>query len=781
MADERIDVGIYATDHTAGAAGAAAKNLQKVETTVQSASKNMLTAANASKVMSFAMGGFAATSAFQLAQAVANGTVELAKINVVIARSRSAFTVLSGGAEQAKAKLEAVRRASMGTVNDLDAMQLANKAAALGMAKTAGELEKIVGVATKISMVMGGDVSSILDNLSAAAANLSFVRLDTMGISAGKTKAKMQELLETEKGLSQEQAFLQASVAVANETFKGMGEGALVARDGAKELETSWRNLTIAIASSQLGDAANAALSGLAEGISDITSGQAVIDSLKQAIKQNDLLIAGYEARLEAARDTAYMDQVQAGALAEVDAMSGQAAINAQAYADESANLVAQLENEISALERTNQALFNQIAAASGAKEMTVQTADEAWAAAAAWLTFAGAVDTANGALSRSGGKPRTPRDTRTREQRFADVVGPDIKTRQAKEGEFDAAYMKISSRMQQTALGFQRVGREANDLAGAMKGASSALEGAAEKIPGLFGTSQVTEADMAKAKAGLPVNYPDDYVRRAKDELINKVDYANIDPAEVAKSVGLDLSVGADVIVAELERQWASGEYFVNPENLLKVNWDAYRTLMQQQANAAFGGSNLLAEAMKQGITEDSWQAATTGTGPLLVDGVTESIKTADMNPAAEQFGIKMGSAFGDQTTTAGKAAAGAGEALAIAINAAYNNTAASLPWNVYIPGVGGDSGTNSANNGTPNTKPSKAVGTSYWAGGALKVHKDEMIVLPRGSQVRTAMESQQSVADGGNVTVNAVVNTPIDVEMLTQQIMRNLRRRAS
>ena len=48
MADERIDVGIYATDHTAGAAGAAAKNLQKVETTVQSASKNMLTAANAS-------------------------------------------------------------------------------------------------------------------------------------------------------------------------------------------------------------------------------------------------------------------------------------------------------------------------------------------------------------------------------------------------------------------------------------------------------------------------------------------------------------------------------------------------------------------------------------------------------------------------------------------------------------------------------------------------------------------------------------------------------------
>jgi hypothetical protein len=307
-----------------------------------------------------------------------------------------------------------------------------------------------------------------------------------------------------------------------------------------------------------------------------------------------------------------------------------------------------------------------------------------------------------------------------------------------------------------------------------AAKNAASALEGAINKIPGLLGLSSVTDLDMKKAAAGLSVRYPDSYVREAKDELMNGKDYANIDPAEVAKSVGLDLSVGADLIVAELERQWASGEYFVNPDNLLKVDWEAYKTLMQQEANASLGASNLIAEAMKQGITPESWKAATEGTGPLIVAGVQSSLDAADMTSAAKAFGTKLDSAFADTGSEAYTSAYGAGEALAQTINAGFAATAGLLNWGVPVTG-----GTPAGDTTTP---PAKAIGTSYWTGGAMRVHKDETIVLPRGSAVYTARETASSGGGNGASPVNIYnsVQTPITVEMVAQKTLQLLKRRS-
>jgi hypothetical protein len=779
MGEERVDIGIYATDKTSAAAGAASKNLKQVEQTVEATNKSMLSAANAGKAMGFVMGGFAATAAFQMAQQVATGTVELAKMHVVVSRSKAAFTQLSGGAAQATQKLDAVRRASMGTVNDLDAMQLANKAAALGMANTAAELEKVVAVATKISMVMGGDVGGILDNLSAAAANLSFVRLDTMGISASATKKKMEELLKTEKGLSKEQAFLAAAVAVANEKFKGIGEGADVAVDGAKKLQVAWDNLWASIADSKVGEAANNALNNIA----DIFTTKKQIESVNLNLQINKKLMLDQQMVLKAANDQAaqykdHMDGIASGALGDADAF-GAAASSVQQYTAENKAHLESVKGLAEQYQLSAERLTILLADLGAVKLMTAQTNAEAWAGAAAWGKYGKAASDALASI-RTAGRLTPAMDTRSTEQRIEDTVGGSLNAKRSRTDPVEAGMNKFANVMRFTSSVSTLAGRNIDKLGAAAGSAVSSLEGAAKKIPGLFGTSPVTELDMAKAKAGMKVNYPDDYVRQAKDEMLNGVDYANIDPAEVAKSLGLDLSVGFDVVIAELERQWASGEYFVNPDNLLKINWDAYKTLMQQEANASLGSSNLIAAAMQQGITEESWTAATEGTGPMIVAGVTDSIKDADMNPAAAQFGTKMQSAFGDASTEAGKAAASAGEALAIAVNAAYNNTAASLPWNVYIPGVS-NAAPGTGSTGTEGAKPSKAVGTSYWVGGALKVHKDETIMLPRGSAVRTAMESQQAANAGGNVTVNAVVNTPIDVEVLTQQILRQLRRRAA
>jgi hypothetical protein len=764
MADD-IEVGIKATDKTAAGTSSAVSNIKKVDQAAAASTKAMAGLSTAGKAMGFVMGGFMATGAANLAMQIGQGTVELARMNVQVTRARSAFTVLSGGAENARAKLEAVKRASMGTVSELDAMQLANKAAALGMANTASELEKVVGTATKISMVMGGDVAGVLDNLSAAAANLSFVRLDTMGISANETKLKMAELLKTTKGLTQEQAFLQAAILVSQKTFDGINMDSAI--DGATRLEVAWKDLQTRLAEGGAGRGANAFLNGVADGL------KALEEDDKKYAKQ---LIADTNDRIAAMQEEVAASGELSQANAELISIMTQAGASSVDVAIKIAEM-SQIDGEATAAKRELIAsLVTERDAMMQAAGVTAHASQSVFQNIPTWVNFASALYTvadAAGAVSRAyagiGAGPRNP----NRAERGDAAVGG---ARSTGNGAIATALGNALAPDGGARQGLNQLAKAAKEGAGAMSAAAKAsddlrstFEGAVRSIPGLFGVSSVTELDMKKAKAGLAVNYPDNYVRRAKDELLNGVDQADIDPAEVAKSVGLDLSVGADLIVAELERQWASGEYFVNPENLLKIDWEAYKVLMQQEANAALGSQNLIAEAMKQGITPESWQAATTGTGPLIVAGVQASLDDADMTPAAKAFGEKMRAAFADTSSDAYTSAYGAGESLATTINAGFANIVGTLNWGIPVTGgapTGGE------------TPPAKAIGTSYWTGGALRVHKDETIVLPRGSAVYTAAQSAQSGGNSSTVVVNANVPTPVSQRALVDMVLREIKR---
>lgn len=174
-------------------------------------------------------------------------------------------------------------------------------------------------------------------------------------------------------------------------------------------------------------------------------------------------------------------------------------------------------------------------------------------------------------------------------------------------------------------------LGTSLGELGESTKDVVGELESALSRIPGLFSTSQVTESDMDRAAAGLPVNYADNYVRRAKDELLNGVDWADIDPAEVATSLGLDPSVPARIIVDELVRQWESGEYFANPENLAKIDWQAVKDAALKEANAVLGQQNIIAEAMSQGITIESFKPLATGSVANISNALSEAVSTPE------------------------------------------------------------------------------------------------------------------------------------------------------
>lgn len=206
------------------------------------------------------LGGAAGFLSFQAIRAV---TTEVANLNVTVTRSRNAFTALSGGAEEAEKRLKAIQGAAGGTMDELTAMNLANRLVALGMADSSGEMEKAVETGRKIATVMGGDVQGALENLSLAAANLSFMRLDQMGISATKVRARMKELTEANQALGKEQAFLQAAMEIANTTFAGIDTSKAVS--GTEKLTAALSDLKMALVESPAGDLANSFLGSVAD------------------------------------------------------------------------------------------------------------------------------------------------------------------------------------------------------------------------------------------------------------------------------------------------------------------------------------------------------------------------------------------------------------------------------------------------------------------------------------------------------------------------------------
>lgn len=296
---------------------------------------------------------------------------------------------------------------------------------------------------------------------------------------------------------------------------------------------------------------------------------------------------------------------------------------------------------------------------------------------------------------------------------------------------------------------------------------ALSDLSSALGKIPGLMSTSPVTSQDMARAAAGLPVNYADNYVRRATDELVNGVDWADIDPAEVAASVGLDPSVPAQIIIDELTRQWETGEYFANPENLAKIDWQAVKDAALKEANAVLGNQNIMAEALAQGITVESFKPmATDGVGKMA-GAITQAIYTPENTSALEDAGEQAYSIWfrGWQTGAA--------------------NAPITPPGGLPTPpgGAIGPSQQVTLPNGFTLTippLPGNARGTSWWPGGATWVGEDgpEIVMPPRGSSI-----IPNDMAGGVNVTVNASVANDLDLDRLALRlatvIEQNRRRR--
>lgn len=147
---------------------------------------------------------------------------DMATLGVQAGRTEAAFNILSGGADKASQNLRAIKLASGGTVNSLTAMSVANQAMALGLANTAEGFAELTTAARAVAFVSPviHDISGAISEIGLASANLSYRRLDQLGLSVSEVKEKMTELQRANANLSDSQAFQQAVVGTLNEKYQ---------------------------------------------------------------------------------------------------------------------------------------------------------------------------------------------------------------------------------------------------------------------------------------------------------------------------------------------------------------------------------------------------------------------------------------------------------------------------------------------------------------------------------------------------------------------------------
>lgn len=137
---------------------------------------------------------------------------DLSQMGYAAERARIALTHATGSAAEYERWIKAVKTATHGTITETEAAGLAYQSLRLGLARTADEAQDFVRVAAIIgaaSPQLSGTADAISE-ISLTIANMSWRRLDQLGLSVVETKARMEELMALNKNLSKEEAFQQA-------------------------------------------------------------------------------------------------------------------------------------------------------------------------------------------------------------------------------------------------------------------------------------------------------------------------------------------------------------------------------------------------------------------------------------------------------------------------------------------------------------------------------------------------------------------------------------------
>ena len=174
-------------------------------------------------------------------QQVVRYTAELAKLGATAQRQETALNSLASAAGSSGSEIiGAIREASGYTIDRMTAMEKANRALVMDVAKTPKEFERLTKVAVALGRAMGQDATKSIDDFVTAAGRQSKLIADNLGLvvdaetaylryaeSIGKTA---EQLTDAER----KQAFLNEMLVQGEAKMAAMGEATL---DNAAKIE----------------------------------------------------------------------------------------------------------------------------------------------------------------------------------------------------------------------------------------------------------------------------------------------------------------------------------------------------------------------------------------------------------------------------------------------------------------------------------------------------------------------------------------------------------------
>jgi hypothetical protein len=181
-------------------------------------------------------------------------TTEMVNMGREVDATREIFTKLVGGMGEADRIMQQMRDATMGVVTDQSLQAGANMLLRMGIAESPEQLDDIIGMITRLKKPTE-DMSSAIENFSLMMANQSVLRLDSFGLSAGRVRARINELLASGEALNRSEAFTMAVLEDGQRQIERLGSASGVAGTALSRLETRWQNFVdnVAVGAADLG------------------------------------------------------------------------------------------------------------------------------------------------------------------------------------------------------------------------------------------------------------------------------------------------------------------------------------------------------------------------------------------------------------------------------------------------------------------------------------------------------------------------------------------------
>lgn len=183
--------------------------------------------------------------------AIGGGAALLGKASAESERAKATFDALTKSIEGTpNTSIEILRQSTRGLVDDTNLMLAGNKFMAMGLAQTEAEMGDLAEIATRLGTAMGSGATESMENFALMLANQSIPRLDSFGISSGKVRERIDELMSATAGMTREEAFMIATTEQARITMEKLGEPIDLAADKMDRAKANFSN-----AKGELGEA----------------------------------------------------------------------------------------------------------------------------------------------------------------------------------------------------------------------------------------------------------------------------------------------------------------------------------------------------------------------------------------------------------------------------------------------------------------------------------------------------------------------------------------------